>query len=298
MKSTAPVAVIIPTYNRGFAVISVLEKVHECDPTASEILVHIDSTDGMLEGELRQRFPNVKVLTSTIRLGPGGGRHLCLLACSVPYAVSFDDDSYPVDSDFFWRVERLFSEHSRAAILGASIWHRHEAEKPRIESMILTPSYRGCGYAVRLAAYRQVRGTLPRPVPYGMEETDLSMQFLDSGWHIYEAGELRVFHDTDLKHHESPEITSGVITNVGLCAFLNYPIVGWGLGFLQVASIVVYSMRMGRIRGICRGLFRIPLDCYRNRQYRKPIAWRSLKRFLRSRRAEARKVDVGSGILS
>jgi hypothetical protein len=29
------------------------------------------------------------------------GRHRCLLACKPPFAVSFDDDSYPVDSDFF-----------------------------------------------------------------------------------------------------------------------------------------------------------------------------------------------------
>jgi GT2 family glycosyltransferase len=59
-----------------------------------------------------------------------------------------------------------------------------------------------------------------------MEETDLSIQLFAAGWDIYEAGDLRVFHDTELKHHESPKITAGHIANTGLCAFLNYPMLG------------------------------------------------------------------------
>ena len=284
METTVPIAVIIPTYNRGLAVLRALDKIQECDPKPAEIWIHIDLEDGILSRELNQRFPQVRVLTSPIRLGPGGGRHRCLLACSTPFAVSFDDDSYPVDADFFSSVERLFSEHSRVAIFGARIWHRHELAKVHIESLVPFPSYIGCGYAIRLAAYRQVRGYLARPVPYGMEENDLSLQLFGAGWRIYEAGNLRVFHDTDLKHHNSPEITSGTITNIGLCAFLNYPVVGWGWGLAQVAKIVLCSARMGRIRGICSGIFNIPSDCYRNRRHRNPIAWHSLRKFLKFRK--------------
>jgi hypothetical protein len=193
--------------------------------------------------------------------------------------VSFDDDSYPVDSDFFASVERLFSELPHAAVLGASIWHRHEPEKARTRSLVEFPNFVGCGYAVRLAAYRQVRGYIPRPVAYGMEELDLSLQLFAAGWQIYEAGDLRVFHDTDLKHHQSPEVTSGVITNVGLYAFLHYPISAWGWGVAQVANKVVYCIRKGRIRGIVSGIFSIPGECYHNRRYRKPVARLTLNRF-------------------
>ena len=129
MTNTVAVAVIIPTYNRGLAITSVLEKIQECNPRPAELYVHIDCADGKLEGELARRFPSVNVLTSPRRLGPGGGRHRCLQVCSTPYAVSFDDDSYPVDADFFGRVVQLFAEHPRAAIFGASIWYPHEREK-------------------------------------------------------------------------------------------------------------------------------------------------------------------------
>lgn len=283
MTATAPVAVFIPTYNRGLAVISVLEKIQECDPQPAEVWVHVDLADGRLEGEINRRFPSVGVITSPTRLGPGGGRHRCLEASSTPYAVSFDDDSYPVDADFFGRVVQLFSVHPQAAIFGASIWHKHEPAKARAETLVLAPSYIGSGYAIRLAAYRQVRGYLPRPVAYGMEETDLSMQLFAAGWQIFEAGDLRVFHDTELKHHQSPEITAGVIANVGLCAFLNYPVIAWGWGLVQVANKIVYCIRMGRVRGILSGVLQIPVDCYRNRRYRKPIARDTLRRYFRLR---------------
>jgi GT2 family glycosyltransferase len=284
MTRTVPVAVLIPTYNRGSALFSVLEKIRACNPRPIEIWIHVDQADGNLERELKRHHPEVGVLTSPTRLGPGGGRHRCVLACNTPYAASFDDDSHPVDADFFGKVEELFSQYPRAAIFGASIWHRDEAQKARTQNLIRRPSYIGCGYAIRLAAYRQVRGTLPRPVAYGMEETDLSIQLFVAGWEIYEAGALRVFHNTQLKHHESAEINAGWITNAGLFAFLHFPVVCWGWGLLQVGNRAVYSMRMGRFRGICSGLLKIPIDCYRNRRYRNAIPRRLVKKFLEFRR--------------
>lgn len=281
MNSSVPVAVIIPTYNRGTAVLSVLKRIQACNPKPSEIWVHIDLGDRVLERELRQQFPNVGILTSTVRLGPGGGRHQCLLACSTPYAVSFDDDLYPVDCDFFSHVVRLFSMYPKAAVFGTNIWHRHELEQARTKAIVPCANYTGCGCAIRIAAYREVRGYLPRPVAYGMEENDVSLQLFAAGWQIYKVEDWRVFHDTTLKHHQTPEVTSGSVTNVGLFAFLHYPLIGWGWGALQVINKVVYCIRMSRIRGIWSGLRQIPIDCYHYRRYRKPVDWNTLRGFVR-----------------
>jgi GT2 family glycosyltransferase len=287
MTSIACVGVAIPTYNRGIAVLSTLARVCSCDPMPAEIWVHVDAEEGSLEARLKAEFPSVNILTSPARLGPGGARHRCLLTCKSPYVVSFDDDSYPVDGDFFGKVVELFSRLPRAAVVGATIWDRHQNILPRTEKLILVPSYTGCGYAIRLSAYREIRGYLPRPIAYGMEETDVALQFFAAGWEIYHAGSLRVFHDTDLAHHDSPEIVSGYIANVGLFAFLHYPVIRWYQGLLQVLSVVVFSFRMGRIRGIGSGLYLIALDCYNNRHHRKPIAWETVRRFLQFRRTDA-----------
>jgi glycosyltransferase involved in cell wall biosynthesis len=284
MRNTVPVSVIIPTYNRGVAVVSVVEKIKQCDPVPQEILIHVDLADGTVEHAVTRRFPDVRVLTSTTRLGPGGGRHRCLLACMAPLAVGFDDDSYPIDSDFFSTVQRLFHEYPRAAVLQANIWHRNEPPKVRSEAALPISTYIACGYGIRLAAYRQVRGHLPRPVAYGMEENDLSIQFFVRGWDVIHTDCLRVFHDTELKHHESAEITSGVITNVALFAFLHYPSIAWGRGLAQLTNIIWDSIRKRRLRGILSGIARIPTDCYRNRHHRNPVPRQTLKKYLHFRR--------------
>jgi GT2 family glycosyltransferase len=284
MADTATVDVIIPTYNRGLTVLSTLHRIKLCDPQPAKIWIHIDAAGGVLESELARQFPDVHILTSPIRLGPGGGRDQCLSACKAPYAFSFDDDSYPVDTDLFGLVEILFSRHPQAGVIGATIWHRHQSSIPRTASLIRVPSFIGCGHAVRLAAYRQVRGYLPRPDAYGIEETDLSLQLFATGWHVYQSGELRVFHDTELAHHQSPEITSAVVANVGLFAFLNYPLVGWVRGLLQLANAIVFALKMGRFRGIVAGLMRLPGDCYRYKGYRRPVAWSTVRKFLQFRR--------------
>jgi len=283
----APVAVVIPTYNRGSAVVSVLEKVLACDPQPAEIWEHIDRNDGVLEQNLKQRFPDVRILTSTGRLGPGGGRHRCLMACGVPYAVSLDDDSWPVDADFFAAIVPLFLKNPDAAKFGASIWHRSEAEIRRRSVVRRVASYVGCGHAMRVAAYRDIRGYLARPKHYAIEESDVGLQLFVRGWQVFLAEELRVYHDTDRTHHDAAEITASTITNLALLAFLHYPALDLGRGVAQVANRVAYCLRRGRIRGVASGIGGIVTECYRNRALRAPVRHDVLMAYLRLRQSEA-----------
>ena len=297
MPVKTPVAVVIPTYNRGSAVVSVLEKVLACDPQPAEIWVHIDQNDGVLERHLMERFPGVHILTSAGRLGPGGGRHRCLLACGAPYVVSLDDDSWPVDADFFAAIEPLFSSYPRAAIFGASIWHRAEAEIRRSRVVRRVASYVGCGHAMRVAAYRDIRGYLARPMAYAIEESDVGLQLFVRGWQVCSAEELRVYHDTDRTHHEAAEVTASTITNLALLAFLHYPAMDLGRGAAQVANRVAYSVRRGRIRGVASGVGGIVAECYRNRALRAPIRHEVLMEYLRLRQSEADPIaDSGSAV--
>jgi GT2 family glycosyltransferase len=283
----APVAVIIPTYNRGRAVISVLERVFACNPQPAEIWVHIDRSDGDLECDLKGRFPCVQVLSSANRLGPGGGRHRCLSLCNSPYVVSLDDDSWPADPDFFANVQPLFAEYPHAAIFGASIWHRSEAPKIRNSSVRRVASYIGCGHAIRVAAYREVRGYLARPTAYGIEESDVGLQLFAKGWHVYATGALRVYHDTDRAHHSAAEITASTITNLALLAYLHYPARDFARGIAQIANRIAFCFQKGRIEGIAAGIAGIFAECYRNRNLRKPINRDVFVEYLQLRRSEA-----------
>lgn len=285
MTAFVPIAVVIPTYNRGDAVLRTLHRVFACVPHPSEVWVHIDASDGRLAEALARQFPQVHVLTSAARLGPGGGRDRCLRACTVPYAVSFDDDSYPVDADFFAVAVCLLDENPHAAIIAASTWQRHQPAKPRAARLNPCVSFVGCGHAIRLSAYGQTRGYLPFPVAYGMEETDIALQLFAAGWTILDSAALRVMHDTDGSHRDTPAIVAGSLTNVALFAFLNYPVALWGWGLLQVMNYAGHVLRIGRPAGLA-ALLRIPRECLRHRAHRRPLPIGTVVKFLRLRRAE------------
>ena len=265
-------------------VLDTIRRAYSCIPRPAEVWVHVDAADGTLEDKIASEFPEVHVLTSKERLGPGGGRHRCLVNCGSPYAVSFDDDSYPVDDDFFGVVTTLFENNPMSAIFVAQIWQRNQPALARTQQLDRSIGFIGCGYAIRVAVYRALPGYLPSPVPYGIEETDLALQLFSRGWQINRSGELRVFHNTDLSHHAGKEIVAGTISNVALFSFINYPVALWLVGTLQVARVILFCMRAKRSNGILYGLAEIPRRCYRHRKDRRPLPAATVLRFLRARR--------------
>jgi glycosyltransferase involved in cell wall biosynthesis len=280
------VAVVIPTYNRGHAVFRTLRRIYACDPPPDETWVHIDAADGSLESAIMTAFPEVHVLTSSDRVGPGGGRHRCLMSCSSRYAVSLDDDSYPFDLDFFSSVASIFDEHPEVALVDAQIWHRDEKEIVRGHRMWPTLKFTGCGHAVRVAAYRSTSGYLAEPVAYGVEENDLAMQLFARNLPLSRSETLRVFHDRDRSAHGNPQIVSGYISNMALLTFINYPVYLWALGIVHVFSVIRASIERRRFSGIARGLALIPAKLYRRRRDRRPLSGTQVIRFLLARRID------------
>src|SRR5271165_139109 len=69
---TVPIAVVIPTFRRGGTVFGVLDRIQNCYPKPAEIWIHIDLADGAIERELVRKFPNIGILSSPQRQGPGG----------------------------------------------------------------------------------------------------------------------------------------------------------------------------------------------------------------------------------
>jgi len=283
----APVSVGIPTCGRGDRILNTLKQIFACNPRPMEIFVFIDEGDKRLAERIERSFPRTQVLIGgPSRVGPGGGRHVCISVATQPFFVSFDDDSYPVDKDFFAEVVRLFNTHTDAAVIGATIWHPDETQKPRNELFDRTADFTGCGHSLRLSAYRQIRGYLPRPIAYAMEETDVAIQLFARGWKIFRTGALRVFHDTDRAHHGASEITTETIANIALFAYLHYPLFGWPRGCLQVINKLFYCVRVGRTAGMVAGLLRIPSLCRSFRVYRSPLPWPVVRQFLALRTAK------------
>ncbi len=285
LKTRVPVSVGIPTWGRGDRVAESLEQISRCDPLPAEIIIFIDGENRALAEAIRTSFPEVNVIMGgNRRIGPGGGRNLCINASTNPFFVSFDDDSYPVDTDFFAKVVEIFGNHQDAAVLAATIWHPEESEIPRNDVCERSAEFTGCGYAMRLASYREIRGYLPRANAYAMEETDIAIQLFARDWKIFRSGSLRVFHKTDRSHHETREITADTIANIALFGYLHYPPSGWPRALLQVANKLLYCVKVGRFAGIASGLGRIPSVCRAFEKYSAaPLPWPVVRSFLKLR---------------
>ena len=283
-EACAQITVGIPTFARGTKVLQTLKKIYECDPVPAEIIVHVDATDGKLEQAITEAFPMVRLLSSPVRVGPGGGRHRCIINATRPYFVSFDDDSWPVDSDFFGKVEKFFFVQKRLGVIATVISHRDEVVPLAVKNFVKTVEYTGCGHAMRVAAYKEVPGYVDRPWAYGLEERDVGLQLHAAGWDMILCGDLRVFHDTVLSHHGKAEITSATIENAALFVWLRYPKQLWGYGFLQYCNVLYFMMKEGRRVGILKGIIHTPLEIWRLRHLRHPLARGAVLNYLRQRK--------------
>jgi GT2 family glycosyltransferase len=279
----APISVGIPTFGRGLRMAETLEHLAACDPPPAEIIVHVDQSDGRLERELKTRFPQLRILSSAKRVGPGGGRHRCLLAATQPFLVSFDDDSWPTDRKFFSEVARLFELYPRAAILAASIYYPDQPRPECVPDVKIVTDYTGCGHAIRLSAYIQTAGYIDRQCAYGIEEVDLAMQLYSLDWAILECGSLRVFHDSQLSHHSKADIVAGRVQNVALMAFLRYPAQLWPRGLLQLGNVIFNMIKRRRFAGLGEGLLGIPVTLFRYTSCRRQLPAAKIRSYLNAR---------------
>lgn len=292
MSHPASVTVGIPTYARGDRVFTPLEHILACDPPPAEVIVHIDACDGSLEQRIRETFSQVRILSSQNRIGPGGGRDRCLRAASQPYFASFDDDSWPLNADYFARVVTHFSQATDLAGLAACISLGNQIAPPASPITKRVQDYPGCGHALRVDAYRNISGYVDRPVAYGLEEVDVALQLHAAGLRLLNCGDLRVFHDTELVYQPRPEITAASIENAALLAWLRYPVALWPLALLQYANTIRSMLTSRGFSGITTGVLRTPIELWRHRRQRRPLTSKAVRSYLWHRHC-----DRKSGLL-
>ena len=279
-----PVSVVIPTYHRAEMLIKTIKKILACDPVPAEIIVHVDGNDRQSENAIRQNFDDVKILLSSINIGPGGGRNRLIATASHEIVASFDDDSYPLDEDYFSRLLEIFNLHSEASIIAATIYEQNQSIKADLKQAIWTASFAGCGCAYKKSDFLATDGYLKLPLAYGAEEVDLAIQLYAQGKKILKTDWLRVYHDTCHHHHQKSAINAASIANIALLGYIRYPWLMWGKTLLQVGNRVVYALQKHRNAGILRGILSIPgkLWCYRH--YRKPTSLSVIRQYLHLRK--------------
>jgi GT2 family glycosyltransferase len=279
------VSAIVTAHERIEQTLATLRVIQSCTPSPDEVLVHVDANQIECENAIRESFPSVRVLRSEDQLGPGGGRNKLMNAARSELVASFDDDSYPIDSDYFARAAKVFEQFPDAAVICAALYHAGESIGLDERSARWTADFAGGACIYRRAVFAEAGGYVPLPLAYGMEEVDLAIRLHARGRKILTTPWLRVFHDTDLRRHGDPSVTASSIANLALLAYLRYPVSLWGIGVGQCANRLLWLLRHGRRRGIFKGVAMIPAHLRANHQYRLPVSTKAVRSYLALRRA-------------
>lgn len=280
----SPVTAIVTAYQRIDQTLVTLRALEQCQPAPAEILVHVDGNQRECADAIRQAHPGARVLVSETIVGPGGGRNRLLAESSHQIVASFDDDSYPIDSDYFSRLVAVFDRFPEASVVAAHIYHRHEPVPPARPVAAWAADFSGCGCAYRREHFLATGGYVPLATAYGMEEVDLALQLHGAGRRVLQTSWLRVFHDTDLARHADPTVTSASVANLALLAYLRYPPAMWPVGAMQCLNRIVWLLGHGRRRGVVQGLVRIPALLRTHAAARHVVSGRAVRSYLRLRR--------------
>ncbi|HET6977612.1 MAG TPA: glycosyltransferase [Pyrinomonadaceae bacterium] len=279
------ISAIVTAYERVEQTLATLRVIQSCVPAPDEILVHVDANQFECENAIREAFPSIRVLRSESQVGPGGGRNKLVAAARCQFVASFDDDSYPIDSDYFGRVLSVVEQFPEALVICGAVYHLGDSIGLDSRSAQWTADFSGAACIYQREAFLAAGGYVPLPIAYGMEEVDLAIRLHSQGGKILTTPWLRVFHNTDLKHHEEPRVTAGSIANLALLAYLRYPVSLWGIGVGQCANRLLWLLRHGRRRGILKGVTMIPGHLRANRQYRLPVNYGAIRSYLALRRS-------------
>ncbi len=256
-----------------------LRVLSQCLPLPQEILLHVDGGNHELAEEVRRGFPKVRLLEAAEKLGPGGSRNRLLAAAKNDWVASFDDDSHPVDPDFFARVEQVVRTQPAAAMIACHIYELGEALPEGTGECRGVTDFVGCGCIYRREVFMQTSGYVPLQYAYGMEEVDLSLRYLDMGHIIVFAPALRVIHNTDPENRNSPAAVAASIANIMLRAWLRYPLWLIPLGAAQCIHRLIWLFRHGYRAGLLDGLCSIPGLLQKNRHWRRTVRGASLCKY-------------------
>ena len=116
---TVPITAVVTAYQRMDQTVETLLKIAACRPRPEQILVHVDGGEAECARAIRAEFPSINIVTSEGNVGPGGGRNKLIAAARNDWVASFDDDSYPLDDDYFERIQALARLFPTASILSA-----------------------------------------------------------------------------------------------------------------------------------------------------------------------------------
>jgi GT2 family glycosyltransferase len=280
------VSVMITTKNRVSDLRRTCCALRKLKPPPLEVLITIDgSTENVVEA-VNAELPQARVFVNQIGLGSVASRDRMLREARGDLVLALDDDSYPEQLDCIVRIDPLFEQRPKLAVLH---FPQRTDEYPEtlaptnFGSEHLTRSFANSGAVLRRSTYLQLPGFESR-FYHMYEEPDYALQCVAAGYDVLFSPMITIRHhysgqgrdETRVHHrHARNELWSTVMR----CPF---PF-AVGIAAWRVFSQFRYACKRGWpwvIREPSwwrQALAGIPYCLGK----RKPVSWASYKRWLK-----------------
>ncbi len=245
-SSTSSVSIVILTMNRSSHMRIVLENISLQSLVPEEIIIidnHSKEIEQRKNRELAEKYKADYHLMNE-NLGVSGGRNFGLKKAKGDIIIEIDDDAEFESIHAIRNARQILKKHRNIGIIAFSILKNKNMDFRREEFPFFNKMKKlnkpltecawfiGAGHAFRKEIFDKVN-YYNDFYPYGQEEIDLSIRVKDSGYDIFYAKDIKVFHNkTDDARYIPPIDVAGLnLKNRIKVAMLN-------LNFLSVLSYI------------------------------------------------------------
>ena len=160
-KNHVPISVAIPVFKNEAALTHTLLCIFNCDPLPQEILLHFDGGWEASQDFTQDAPVPVRVFRAAKNLGPGGGRHRMINEANFDLVACFDDDSWPIDVDYFAKVLALMNAFPNAAAMSPAVYLKERPVLPVMAEVSESVGFDGSASVTRRSHYLRLPGYVP-----------------------------------------------------------------------------------------------------------------------------------------
>jgi GT2 family glycosyltransferase len=196
---------MISTRNRCADLARTCAALASLDPAPDEVLICADGcTDGTVDF-LRKHHPTFTVLVQEPARGSIASRDRMMRASTAEVVLSLDDDSYPIERDFFTRLATLFTGNPNLAVADFPQRTDEHPESLTVRDFGFAKqcaSFSSAGAALRRSIYLELGG-YPPFFFHAYEEPDYALRCHAAGYEVRHeiAGSIR-HHYTGAQRNE------------------------------------------------------------------------------------------------
>tara|TARA_B100000900_G_scaffold396396_1_gene395639 strand:- start:5350 stop:6270 length:921 start_codon:yes stop_codon:yes gene_type:complete len=295
-SSQSSTSIVILTMNRSNHVKKVLNNISLQSVLPDEIII-VDNAS-----EETHRLKNMSIAKEydadyfcmDKNLGVSGGRNFGLRKATGDIILEIDDDAEFESIDAIKKVVGYFESDKSIGLLAFSIFKNKNFDRRREEfpffakKRTLDSELIPCGWFI--GAGHAFRGKIFEKInyyndffPYGQEEIDLSLRVIDSGYNIFFASEIKIFHykTDDARYIPNIEMEALNLKNRVKVALLNLNI--FSIFTYIVVRSLQYSLKCKTFKVVTLAYGMILKDLDYIRENRKVISFKSYLKLIKIR---------------